>query len=423
MSLKERSKQKLSATLGRYHDCEFVSGEGCYLTTTNNQKILDFSSGLAVANTGHCHPKVVAAIQKQAATLIHPCIGNGHYEPPVTLAENIQKTIGTTPYSFFFSQSGSDANEAAIKLAKYVTKRKKLVAFTGGFHGRTLGSLSLTTSKMKYREGYEPLLPGVSFFPYPITYRCPWGKTTEVDSTKAAIDALNNSPLFNTDVAAVIIEPILGEAGYYAAPPAFLIALEGICKKYGILLIVDEVQTGFGRTGNWFAYQKSAIEPDIITVAKGIASGMPLGACIAKKDIMDQWTPGAHGGTFGANPVCCAAGIASIDIIKECLPNVTPLGKKAINQLTTGLSNHPFVGDIRGEGLMIGIEFVKNKTTKEPHPDVIGTILSNCLKQNVLVIACGLHNNVIRVIPPLIIDEATLQAGLTTLIEVINDIN
>ena len=423
MTLKQRSQNTLSAALGRYHECEFTKGEGYYLYTTNNKKLLDFSSGLAVTNTGHCHPEVVKAIQNQAATLIHACIGNGHYEPPVKLAELIQKKIGPTPYSIFFSQSGSDANEAAIKLAKYVTNRQKLVAFTGGFHGRTLGALSLTTSKMSYRKGYDPLLQGIDFFPYPISYRCPWNQSTKEASTKAAINALETSPLFNQDVAAVIIEPILGEGGYYEAPALFLETLEKICKKHGILLILDEVQTGFGRTGKWFAYQHTTLQPDIITAAKGIASGMPLGACIAKKDIMEKWPPGAHGGTFGANPVCCAAGIATITVLDKHLQNVSSLGATALDILTAQLANHTLVGDIRVKGLMIAIEFVKNKLTKEPNPEIISTILSNCLNQQLIVIACGIHSNVIRLIPPLTIDKPTLLKGLSLFTEVIHDIN
>ena len=283
MTLQERSTSSLAKVLGRYHHIEFVKGEGNELIDSNGKRYIDMSSGLAVCSTGHCHPKVADAIAEKARTLIHPCIGNGHYEPPVKLAETINALLSDkTDYAAFFSQSGSDANEAAIKLARYVTKRPNIVAFKGGFHGRTLGALSLTTSKMKYREGYEPLLQNIDFFDYPYTYRCPWGESSPEASKKAAITALKSSPLFNDQVAAVIIEPALGEAGYVPAPPAFLEALRDLCNQHGILLIFDEVQTGFARTGKWFGFQPTSVEPDIITLAKGIASGMPLGACFAK---------------------------------------------------------------------------------------------------------------------------------------------
>ncbi len=410
----------LSPVLGRYHQIEYEKGEGCYLWDTNGQRYLDMASGLGVTSTGHCHPKVTAAICKQAQTLIHPCIGNGHYAPPARLAQTLSQLVSKDVlFTAFFAQSGSEANEAAIKLAKYVTKRKKLIAFQGGFHGRTLGSLSLTTSKMKYRDGYEPLLEGISFFPYPYTYRCPFGKTTEEDSTNAAIQALQESPLFNEDVAAVIIEPALGEGGYIPAPKAFLKALRTRCTEKGILLIFDEIQTGIGRTGTWFAFEHSDVLPDIITLAKGIASGMPLSACLAKKTIMDQWSPGAHGGTFGANPVSCAAANATLDVIENYLPTLPEKSKKAFEFLNTTLATHPNVGDIRGYGYFIGIELVKDKTSKAPFPELIKPILEMARKNGVIIISCGLHDNVLRLIPPLTIDEDTLLSGLSLICDAI----
>lgn len=422
MSLQERSRNSLAKVLGRYHQIEFVKGEGNELIDSQGKRYIDMSSGLAVCSTGHCHPKVSDAIAEQARTLIHPCIGNGHYEPPVKLAETINQLLSdSTDYSAFFCQSGSEANEAAIKLARYVTKRPNIVAFKGGFHGRTLGSLSLTTSKMKYREGYEPLLQNIDFFDFPYTYRCPWGQSSPEDATQAAISALESSPLFNDQVAAVIIEPALGEAGYVPAPSQFLEALRKVCDKHGILLIFDEVQTGFARTGKWFGFQHTSIEPDIITLAKGIASGMPLGACFAKKDVMDQWLPGAHGGTFGANPVSCAAANATLDVIQDHFNDIEPNAQAAFELLNDKLSNHPNVGDIRGYGYFIGLEWVKDKTTKEPYPEIIGTLLSAAADAGILIISCGLHDNVIRLIPPLTMDKSTLLDTLSKLCTIFND--
>ena len=422
MSLQERSRNSLAKVLGRYHQIEFVKGEGNELIDSQGKRYIDMSSGLAVCSTGHCHPKVSDAIAEQARTLIHPCIGNGHYEPPVKLAETINQLLSdSTDYSAFFCQSGSEANEAAIKLARYVTKRPNIVAFKGGFHGRTLGSLSLTTSKMKYREGYEPLLQNIDFFDFPYTYRCPWGQSSPEDATQAAISALESSPLFNDQVSAVIIEPALGEAGYVPAPSQFLEALRKVCDKHGILLIFDEVQTGFARTGKWFGFQHTSIEPDIITLAKGIASGMPLGACFAKKDVMDQWLPGAHGGTFGANPVSCAAANATLDVIQDHFNDIEPNAQAAFELLNDKLSNHPNVGDIRGYGYFIGLEWVKDKTTKEPYPEIIGTLLSAAADAGILIISCGLHDNVIRLIPPLTMDKSTLLDTLSKLCTIFND--
>jgi 4-aminobutyrate aminotransferase len=421
MDVKEKSSTHLSKVLSRYHDIVFEKGEGAKLTDIEGKTYIDLSSGLAVCSTGHCHPEVVEAICHQARSLIHPCIGNGHYEVAADLAEKINRRLSQkTQYSIFFGQSGSEANEAAIKLARYVSKRPHIIAFKGGFHGRTLGALSLTTSKMKYREGYEPLLQNISFFDYPYAYRCPWGKTSEKESIAASIKALTTSPLFNDSVAAVFIEPALGEGGYVPAPKEFLEALRKICDRHGIFLIFDEVQTGFGRTGKWFSFQHTDIEPDIITLAKGIASGMPLGACCAKKDIMDRWTPGAHGGTFGANPVSCAAGNATITVLDKALETVPKTSDEVFQLLRSQLKNHPHIGDIRGMGFFIGIEWVKDKTTKTPYPEIIPTLLEAARKRGIIIISCGIHNNVIRIIPPLTIEKSELIAAITLICEIFN---
>jgi 4-aminobutyrate aminotransferase len=420
--LQDRGKNLFSPVLGKYHELEISAGKGCYLIDKQGKKYLDFGSGIAVASTGHCHRLVVAAIQKQAAELIHPCIAIGFCNALIECAEAILKLFPHDEYQLFFDQSGAAAVEAALKLAKYVTKKHKVIAFTGGFHGRSMGALSVTTSKKSYQDNIGPMLEGVEFFPYPYCYRCPWGKNKE-SCESLCVKALKESSLFTDDVAAVIIEPVLGEGGYIPAPKKFLKHLETICKEKNILLILDEIQTGIGRTGTWFNFEKSKISPDIVVSAKGLGSGMPISACIAKKEIMDQWVPGSHGGTYGGNPVACAATLATLDIISESLPSVNSLSTFCKQFLDTKLLNHRYVGDIRIEGLMIGIEFVKDKNTKTPFPEIINSLLKAALKKQLILISCGIHSNVIRLAPPLTISADDLKKGLKILCEVIYDYN
>ncbi len=419
---KNDAKQLLSPVLSCYHNLDISHGEGLYLVDTQNQRYLDFGSGIAVTSTGHCHPEVVSAIQHQAETLIHPCIAMGHYPSLLECATALTDLLPHASYSVFFDQSGTGAVEAAIKLAKFTSKRKKIVAFQGGFHGRSIGSLSLTTSKQHYREGYESfLIDDVDFFPYPYCYRCPWDADASTCQAKACSTALINSPLFDDDVAAVIIEPVLGEAGYVPAPLPFLKALQDVCTEKGILLILDEIQTGIGRTGKWFSFQHTDISPDIIVTAKGLGSGMPISACLAKAELMNQWPKGSHGGTYGGNPVTCAAATATINVVSSHLDAIPTLSNIAEDFLTQRLSDHPYIGDIRVTGLMIGIECVEDKQTKQPHPTLCVDIMTHCLTKHLIVLMCGLHGNVLRIAPPLIISESELINGLTLLCEVIDD--
>ncbi len=418
--LKEKADRLLSPVLGRFHELDISHGSGCYLYDKEQTAYLDFGSGIAVTSTGHCHPKIVAAIKKQSEQLIHPCIAVGNTDSVITCAEKLTDLLKPEPYSVFFDQSGSAAVEAAIKLAKKVSGRYKCIAFKGGFHGRSMGSLSLTSSKESYREGIGPLIEGISFFPYPYSYRCPFNET-DTDCESASIQALTESPLFNSEVAAVIIEPVLGEGGYSAAPIKFLKALENKCKKHGILLIVDEIQSGIGRTGQWFSFQKAGLSPDIIVSAKGLGSGMPISACIAKKSLMDKWTVGSHGGTYGSNPICCAAAAVTIDIIRPLLPQVSQLSEITKKFLHKHLDNHKNVGDIRVEGLMIGLELVKDKTSKTPYPEMVSTLLKKALEKKLIILSCGIHSNVIRLAPPLIISEEELLKGLSILCKCIHD--
>lgn len=420
--LQDRGKNLFSPVLGKYHELEISAGKGCYLIDKQEKKYLDFGSGIAVASTGHCHPLVVAAIQKQAAELIHPCIAIGFCNALIECAEAILKLFPNDDYQVFFDQSGAAAVEAALKLAKYVTKKHKVIAFTGGFHGRSMGALSVTSSKKSYQENIGPMLDGVEYFPYPYCYRCPW-KSKKESCDSLCVKALKESHLFTDDVAAVIIEPVLGEGGYTSAPKQFLQYLEKLCKEKNILLILDEIQTGIGRTGTWFNFEKSNLSPDIVVSAKGLGSGMPISACIAKKEIMNQWAPGSHGGTYGGNPIACAATLATLEVISENLPSVNLHSKFCEEYLNKNLLNHQYIGDIRVEGLMIGIEFVKDKDSKTPYPEIIAPLLKAAFKKQLILISCGIHSNVIRLAPPLIISEKELKKGLEILCEVIYDYN
>ncbi len=423
MNFVERADRVLSPVSGHYTQVEIERGEGVYLFDKQGQAYLDLTSGLGVCSTGHCHPEVVAAISDQASKLIHACIGVVYYDPPISLGEKLGQILGPELSSFFFTNSGSEAMETAIKLAKYVTKKHKLVAFSGGFHGRTLGALSVTTSKQKYREGYAPLLEGVSFFEYPYCYRCPFGKERQTCGVSCREELNLFFDQLDDEVAAVIIEPILGEGGYVAAPSEFMQELARLCKAKGILLILDEIQSGFAKTGSWFAFQQLGIQPDIVTLAKGIGSGLPLGACAARPELMAKWTKSAHGGTYGGNPVCARAGLATLDVLTPLLPSVSLLGEIAIRYLEAELQNHPYIGEIRGYGMMIGLEFVKDKSTRKPAADYVNQVMKTCLDQKVIVISCGLFDNVIRLIPALVISEEEWMAGLKVLVEAIHGLS
>lgn len=421
LNWKQRSDTVFSPVLGRYTQMEISHGKGCHVYDTSGKAYLDFASGIAVTSTGHCHPAVVKAIQAQAEKMIHPCMGIGYYDLSLSLAEKLVSLLHQKEYAVFFAQSGTEAVEASLKLARYTTKKPVFIAFKGGFHGRTLGALSVTTSKAKYRQGYEPLLPEVRFFDYPYAYRCPFGGSSEQESEALAIQALLDSPIWDESVAAVIIEPILGEGGYVGASKNFLIALQKKCHEQNVLLILDEIQSGIARTGSWFYYQQLGLDPDILVTAKGIASGMPLSACIAKKHLMDQWTTGSHGGTYGGNSICCAAALATLDVLSPLRTDIAAYGLWVQHLLKTGLLNNPRIGDIRVYGLMIGIELVQDKQVKTPFPELVKQVIQDGLEQGLLMISCGIHDNVLRLAPPLIISASLLQEGLEKLIRILND--
>ncbi len=398
-------------------------GRGALIEDLDGNVFLDFSAGIAVVATGHCHPEVVSAIQKQAAELIHMSGTDFYYPSMVELAEKLAAIApGPGAKRVYFGNSGTEAVEAAIKLARYHTRRQKIVAFYGAFHGRTMGSLSLTASKRVQRRGFGELLAGVFHVPYPNPYRCPYGKPAEACCTECA--PFLERELFKRivdpqEVAAIVVEPIQGEGGYLPAPASFLRELQEICRHHGILLVTDEVQSGMGRTGKWWAGDHSGIEPDILCVAKGIASGLPLSAIVARADVMD-WPPGAHASTFGGNPVCVAAALATLRLVESrYMENARRMGDYLFQRLAPWRDELPNVGDVRGKGLMIGVEIVRDRKTKDRAPELRDAIVQRAFRKGLLVLGAG--ENVIRLCPPLVIDERQADFAVATLAEAIRE--
>ncbi len=416
-----RARGVLTGALVIHTDIIVRNARGIYVEDISGRRFMDFSSGLATVNTGHNHPKVVAAIKQQAETFMHSgCIF--HYEPIVRLAEKLRAITPSGMDTFFFSNSGAEAVEGCIKLARHHTGRQGVVAFVGGFHGRTYGSLSLTTSSIRYRRKYQPVLPSVYHSPYPCCYRCFFGQRQDACAMDcySYLERLLKHLIPPDEVACIIIEPVLGEGGYIVPPAGFLHRLRDLCSRWDIMLALDEVQSGMGRTGKWFASEHFGIVPDIMTIAKGIASGMPLSAVVSRKEIMQAWPPGAHGTTFGGNPVCCAAAIATIDAIEEegMLENALLVGDYALKRLRSMQTSHECIGDVRGLGLMIGIEFVK---AGEPDPDGLRDIFRRCLDKGLVLLECGVDRNIIRLAPPLLTTVAEMERGLDILEEALQE--
>jgi 4-aminobutyrate aminotransferase len=406
-------------------DYPFVAerGYGAIVEDPDGNCFLDFAAGIAVCSTGHCHPKVVAAIQKQAAELIHIAGNDFYHRHMPQLAERLVATMPkSSHYRVFFGNSGTEVVEGAIKLARYATKRDKLIAFYGCFHGRTLGSLSLTASKNTQRKGFGTLLGGVEHIPYPYAYRCALGHTKE--TCGGEIIELLEQQIFKRlfapeEVAAIIVEPIQGEGGFIPAPLFFLQELQHICNKHGIMLIVDEVQAGMGRTGKMWAFDHAGITPDIVLTAKGIASGMPISAFIAKDSVM-QWKPGSHGTTYGGNPICVASALATMDLIEGGLmANAQKIGDYIFSKINDWPRRFKIVGDIRGKGLMIGVEIVRDQRTKEKAQDLRDRVIDNAFHRGMLTLGSG--ENSIRMSPPLIIDEEQADCAIRIMEESIRE--
>lgn len=423
-SLYERCMKVMPPVVKRATTMGVTKGEGCYLCSEDGRKILDFASGVAVCNLGHNHPKVVEAAEKQMKELIHGGHNVVYYESYVRLAERLVELTGGDTM-VYFSNSGAEANEGAIKFAKYVTKRPGIIAFRGSFHGRTLATTSLTSSSSAYRKNYEGLLPSVYFAEYPYLYRTPY-EMKDGKCPKEYFEQFEN--IFHTlidpsMVAAIMMEPVQGEGGYIVPDKEFVQYVREICDKYGILLIFDEVQSGMGRTGKLFAYEHFGVKPDILTSAKGIANGFPLSAVIGKKEIMEQWPAGAHGGTFGGNPVACAAANAVLDELTDggMLDNAAKMGDYFKEKLFALQKKYPSViGDVRGLGLMLAMEMVH--PDKTPDADITTAIRTKALEKGLLLLGCGTNHNIVRFIAPTIVTEKEIDIAINIIDECLKEL-
>jgi len=422
MASETNSIQNLSPVWTRIFSIEADHAQGCYLYDIHGNIYLDFTCGIGVTNTGHCHPRVVEAIQKQAGLLIHGQANIVYHKPMLELIQELRKIINPEIDGFFFTNSGAEAIEGAIKLARHATGRTNVIVFQGSFHGRTVGTMSLTTSKTVYRSGYQPLMAGVFVAPYPYSYRYGWSDEQTSEWCLDELEFLFVSQTAPNETAAILIEPVLGEGGYVVPPAGFLIKLREICDKYGILLIIDEIQSGFGRTGKWFAQEHFSVTPDIMTVAKGIASGLPLSGVFSRLELMKKWQTGTHGGTYGGNAVACAAGVATVKAMSdEKMPeNARIRGEQLINHLRRVQLDFPVIGDVRGLGLMVGVEF----RTPERKPDKATTkgVVEECFKRKLMLLTCGTYDNVIRWIPPLIVSEEEIDQAVSIFVDALSSV-
>jgi 4-aminobutyrate aminotransferase len=413
----------LSRVWARPWELFIERGEGAYVWDADGTRYLDFTAGIGVTNTGHCHPRVVAAAQEQAAKLIHGQANQLYHQPMLRLAQALREVVPSALDTFFFSNSGAEAVEASFKLARQATGRTNIIAFERSFHGRTVGTMSLTSSKTIYRVGYQPLMSGVFFAPYAYCYRCP---KAEAAPERYDRDDCCGWPLEHVrfmlksqtapeETAAILIEPVLGEGGYVVPSPGFLRGLREICDEYDILFIVDEVQSGFGRTGKFFAVEHFDVVPDILIMAKGMASGFPLSGIAASRALMDKWTVGSHGGTYGGNAVSCAAAEATIHVLLEeqLVQNSRDMGERLMGRLRQLQHRYRAIGDVRGLGLMVGTEFVR-PGSRQPATDEVKAIQQVCFENKLLLLTCGTDSNVIRWIPPLTITDAELYSAIET---------
>jgi 4-aminobutyrate aminotransferase len=409
------SSASLSPVLGRYFERTWSHGVGHRLYDTSGKAYLDFANGIAVTALGHAHPRVTAAIHAQVDRLIGPVSAMGFAEPVSRLAAALDATFPDPLDSVMFLNSGSETIEAALKLARRVTGRPGIIAFRHGFHGRTFGAMSVTSSSLNYRAGYEPVLPGVYLTDFPAAYRDFGGD--EAKATEMALRELHrltSTEIPPSSVAAMLIEPIQGEGGYTPAPPEFLRELRDFCDRHGILLIVDEVQTGFGRTGQMWAFEHAGIVPDVVCMAKAIANGLPLSAIISSRELQEAWGRGAHGSTYGGNPVACAAGLAVLETIQEegLVANAAVRGAELMTGLGAIAAEDDRIGDIRGRGLMVGVEFVRDRETREPDATLPDRLIAACADAGLLVLTCGYSHQVVRWIPPINVDAAEIAEGV-----------
>lgn len=398
-------------------------GEGCFVYDLEGKSYIDFTSGIGVVNTGHCHPMVVSAAQEQVGKLIHAQVNNYFHQPLIELTEALLGVVPDPSFNcFFFTNSGAEAVESAMKLARHATKRPNIITFQGAFHGRTNQTMAATSGHHIYRAGYMPLASGIHVAPFPYFYRYDWEPEY---ASKWCLDELRH--MLNTqtapfETAAIMIEPVLGEGGYVVPPVSFLKGLRDICDEYQLLLIFDEVQSGFGRTGKFFALEHFQVIPDMIIVAKGIASGFPLSGILASKDLMDRWIPGSHGGTYGANAVACAAAKATINLLRDGLvDNASKMGAILLDELKILQEKYPVIGDVRGLGLMVGVEFTNPDGT--PGSEASNQVKEYCFNHGLLLMQCGTYHQVIRWIPPLVVDESLLRNAIDIFSNAVSSLN
>lgn len=414
-ALLKRDKKVVSPSYPRDYPFVMAQGRGAEVWDVDRNRYIDWAAGIAVCATGHSHPKVVDAIQKQAEKFIH--ISSDYYhESMVRLGERINEIAPIAEdTSVFFANSGTEAVEAAIKLARYATKRTRFIGFLGAFHGRSMGSLSFTASKYVQQERFFPTMPGVMHVPFPDPYRPVIDMHREGDYGDTIVDYIERVIFANVlpadEVAAILVEPIQGEGGYIVPPTNFFPRLRELCTRHGIILIADEIQSGVGRTGKWWAIEHWGVEPDIVCIAKGIASGVPLGLMAARNSLMRKWNAGAHGNTYGGNPLACTAALATLDLVgKEYMSNAAEMGEYIQDALAEMQMRHPAIGDVRGRGLMIGVELVRDKTSKEPAHSLRDDAVHLAFESGLLLLGCG--RSTIRIAPPLMIDKPLVEEGL-----------
>jgi 4-aminobutyrate aminotransferase len=410
----ERDAAVTSSCYLKEYPLVIARGEGAMVEDVDGNRFLDFMAGIAVSSTGYGHPRVVAAVKDAADRFLHICGSDFYFEGMTALCERLAALApGPSRKRVFLTNSGTEATEGAIKLARYATGRKALIAFKGAFHGRTTGALALTASKARQKEGMGPFLPDVHHVAYGYCYRCDFGKTFP-DCGLYCVDHIERDLLARRvapgDVAAIFVEPVQGEGGYIVPPPGWLASLRGLCDRHGILLVMDEVQSGVGRTGKMWACEHAGVEPDILLTAKGLGSGMPIGAMIAKESVT-TWKKGAHGTTFGGNPVCCAAALATLDLVEHGLmQNAARMGERLMSGARALAARHAGIGDVRGVGLMIGVEFVKDRAGREPDPDRVQRLVAAAFRRGLLLLAAG--PSALRLAPPLVVDEGDVDVAL-----------
>ncbi len=409
--MSENSLQHLSPIWSRSFSVMVDHGEGPYLFDTEGRRYLDFTCGIGVTNTGHSHPRVVKAIQEQATKLIHGQANIVYHKPMLELVDELLTIVPPPLDSFYFSNSGAEIVEGGVKLAKQATGRPNVIVFQGSFHGRTHLTMAMTTSKTGYRAGHQPLVPGIFVAPYPYPFYYGWDEQTTLDFCLRELNKLLKSQTAPEETACIVVEPVLGEGGYVAPPAGFMPALRKLCDEHGILLVADEVQSGFGRTGKFFAVEHTQTIPDVLLMAKGIASGLPLSGLAARQELMSKWRPGSHGGTFGGNAVACAAAVATIQAMREekLVENAAARGAQLMTGLRKLQAEFSDIGEVRGLGLMVGVEFGKPGA---PDTATAKAVDKAAFERGLMLLTCGTFDNIIRWIPPLVVNEQQIDEAL-----------